>query len=501
MSPTFPRAVRELLLRSEYSADGIARIGIDVGMGVRAPDVPVLLRALEPVEPLATLVRLFVLGVAVREAALPEQVRDAAPALHEAGLTRRAGDRVEPIVRLTPWRGLILAHDPDPPGDFWAEHVSGPTPAADSLLRLVSANGGRALDVGTGCGVFALALAGGQSTVVATDLNPAAVRYAALNAALNDVLNLETRAGNLLEPVAGRSFDLIVSNPPFVISPDSAFLFRHSEFGRDEISRELVRSAAGHLAEGGFAYLLVNWVQPTAARWTDVLAEWLEDTGCDAVCLLHGIEDPLSYAVRWNGREQQLRPERHGATLDRWLAHFRTQGVAAIGSGAVILRRRTGRPWLHGLDLAGDSRGHAGPHVQAIFAARDLLTATGDGPSGDARLLSAAVRMRHPHRLVQTLVTRSGEYVGEPAVLALDEGLALSVAVEPDMIPVLLRLDGAQVGLDIAREIADATGQDVDATGAQVAAFLRRLLSHGMLEPVASRNDESHATFPPIRAT
>jgi hypothetical protein len=55
-------------------------------------------------------------------------------------------------------------------------------PAAETLLNLVSTNGGRALDLGTGCGIFALAVAASQSGVVATDINPAALRYAAMNA-------------------------------------------------------------------------------------------------------------------------------------------------------------------------------------------------------------------------------------------------------------------------------------------------------------------------------
>jgi hypothetical protein len=226
-----------------------------------------------------------------------------------------------------------------------------------------------------------------------------------------------------------------------------------------------------------------------------VLADWLEETGCDALCLLHGIEDPLGYAVRWNVREQQLRPDRYGATLNRWLEHFRSERIDAIGSGAIILRRSAAKPWLHGLELSGDSRGSAAAHVQAIFGGLDVLSAAGTGRSGEETLLDSVVRMRQPHRLIQQLVNRDGEYVAEPTTLVLDEGLALSTSVDADLVAVVLRLDGSQTGREIAHELAAATDQDVEAVATRVAAFVHTLLELGMVEPAARLKDEARATF------
>jgi hypothetical protein len=476
--------VRDLLSRTDYSAVGIARLGIDLGMGVRARDVPLLLRALEPVEPLASLVRLFVLGVGIDQPALENALGvDAADALRETGLTRAVGHRIEPLIRLTPWRERIFAHDPDPPGDLWPEHVSGPTPAADTLLRLVSTNGGDALDLGTGCGVLGIVLAAGQSTVVATDVNPAAIRLANLNRRLNDVASLEIRTGSLFEPVEDDAFDLIVSNPPFVISPETELVFRHSAFARDEMSRQVIRDAASHLRDGGFAYVLVNWVQPPDRAWLAVLEGWLEGTGCDGVCLLHGVEDPFAYTLRWTVREQHVTPERHGATLDRWLAHLERERIQAIGSGAIVLRRREGRNWIHGLELSGDAEGDAGPHVQALFAGRDILEQVDPlGPAGERALLERHLRVRGPHRLTQALVARDGEYVADPATVSPDEGLALSFKVPNDLVPVFLRLDGTQSGREIASELAEDGGDDVDRWEGRVAGFLRLLLERGLVD-------------------
>lgn len=487
--------VRGVLADSGYSSDGIAQLGIDLGMGVRAIDVPLLERALDPVEPLASLVRLFVLGRPVVEADLAKALGSrAAKALVHAGLAQAVDGEVRPTVRVTPWRGLLFAHDPDPTDDLWADHVSGPTPAADTLLRLVSPNGGSALDLGTGAGLFALVLASGQRDVTATDLSPAALRLVELNRGLNDIRNVRLLSGNLFEPVADAEFDLIVSNPPFVISPESDVLFRHSPFGRDEISREVVRSAAAHLRDGGLAYVLVNWVQTPGVSWLDGIERWVAGMGCDTVALLHGVEDPLAYAVRWTAREQLLRPDRHGATLDRWLAHFRRERIEAIGSGAVVIRRRGGHNWVHGLALRGDSTVDAGAHVQAIIAGQDVLAGVGTGTEGsDHDLLASAFRMREPHRLTQTLAARDGEYVAEPATVTLESGLDMTVVVPNELVQVILRLDGSQTGADIAREVGAAAGMDPDLMAARVASFLRELLGTGLLE-------RSLAAQPPERS-
>lgn len=475
-------AVRALLAASDYSEAGIAAIGVQPGWGVRAPDVPILLRALEPVEPLATLVRLLLLGQAMDRAVVEARLGADAETLSRAGLVRIDGERVAPTVALTPWRGFILAHDPDPSGDLWAQHVSGPTPAGDTLLAMVTGDGGTALDVGTGCGLLALALSSRVDRVVATDTNPRALRLTTMNARLNGISNIETRSGSLLEPVRDERFHLIVSNPPFVIAPESELIFRHSPFPRDEISREVIRDAAAHLEEGGFGYALVNWVQPPDGAWIDVLRGWLDDTGCDAICLLHGIEDPLAYAVRWNAREQQVQPVRYPETLDRWLAHFRAQSVAAVGTGGVILRRRSGANWVHGLEVRGPSHGDAGPQVRAIVAAQDYVARK----PGDETLLGTAFRVALPHRLAQSLATRDGEYVVEPATLDLDEGLGTPLTIEPDLIPVLLRLDGSQRLREIVAEVKGAAHDaEHGALTERTIGLVRELLARGFAVPGA----------------
>lgn len=73
-------------------------------------------------------------------------------------------------------------------------------------------------DIGTGCGIQALLLARHSDRVIATDISERALHLTGLSAELNGVGNIELRAGSMLEPLH-EQVDLLVSNPPFVITP------------------------------------------------------------------------------------------------------------------------------------------------------------------------------------------------------------------------------------------------------------------------------------------
>ena len=84
-------------------------------------------------------------------------------------------------------------------------------------------------------------------------MNARALAYAKFNAALNGVGNVETRLGSFFEPVDGEQFDLVVANPPYVVSPESAYLFRDGGLRGDAVSEHVVRHAPASLAPGAFA--------------------------------------------------------------------------------------------------------------------------------------------------------------------------------------------------------------------------------------------------------
>ncbi|HEY1696534.1 MAG TPA: methyltransferase [Polyangiaceae bacterium] len=184
--------------------------------------------------------------------------------LLEIGLLRRteAGDIVSAFAMRMPAVGaatFVLSDDLAAGGDT----VMGPSAASVTLARfacpIVPVR--RGLDLGCGAGTLALAMAPTCERVVATDVSPRAIALARINTWLNDVDNVELRTGDLLSPVAGESFDVIASQPPFVPKPPDlpAALFLFGGPRGDEVPLQTLSETASHLAPGGLALMAVNW--------------------------------------------------------------------------------------------------------------------------------------------------------------------------------------------------------------------------------------------------
>ena len=100
-------------------------------------------------------------------------------------------------------------------------------PAEDTFLladNLDVRKGERVLELGTGCGLLAILAAKVGVQVVATDINPAALKCARANAVKHRVGDrIDFRLGDLFEPVVGEHFDLMIFNPPYLpVEPEEA---------------------------------------------------------------------------------------------------------------------------------------------------------------------------------------------------------------------------------------------------------------------------------------
>ncbi len=301
--------------------------------------------------PLETLVRLFLLQapvpVAAAEAALPGLV----DAMATEGLLERSIGEVRARLDCRPYAAgdedLWVVSDLTPgldggPNRVATDHVLGISSASTSLAQLtIREPVGRSLDLGTGCGVQALHLARHSDAVVATDVNRRALWVTRFNAALNGVADrVEVRDGSFFEPVRDERFDLIATNPPFVISPATGerLVYRDSGLPGDRVVEDIVRAAPGHLAEGGWCQVLANWVIARGVPWEERLGAWLADD-CDAFVVQREVLDPASYVELWlkdaglhGGRDYQVR-------YDTWLSWFDQQGVEAVGFGWINLHR------------------------------------------------------------------------------------------------------------------------------------------------------------------
>ena len=148
----------------------------------------------------------------------------------------------------------------------------------------------RVLDVGTGSGCVALAIASACPNVqlTATDISPAALEVAERNA---EVLGLSERvhfvAGDLFDPLAGERFDVIVSNPPYIALPEAPTLppeLDHEPdlalFGGDDGLRviyRLITGAGAHLEPEGALGIEID------PRQVEPVTAYLQQVGFQSV--------------------------------------------------------------------------------------------------------------------------------------------------------------------------------------------------------------------------
>ncbi len=433
---------------------------------------------------LEQLVRLWLLQLPVPEAAVAEALPvDAALRL---GLVERADGQLRARLDLRPYdEGFLVVSDLGTGLDgevapLPADHVLGVGGASTSLAELtVRAPVGRALDLGTGCGVQALHLAGHAREVVATDVLPRAVRLARLTAALSDV-RVQVREGSWFGPVAGERFDLVVSNPPFVVGGAAGGgerTYRDGGEPGDALCARLVREAPSYLTEGGTCQLLANWVHRRGEDWRERVAGWLPG-GCDAWALQREVLDPAEYVSLWLHDAGDAAGPRYRERYDAWLGALERDGVEGVGFGWVSLRR-TGAPaprhrvedWPHAVQSP------LGPHVQAALDRWAWL----HDHAQDAALLAA--RLRVGEGVVQEQVGPPGAEDPEHVVLRQQGGLRRADRVGTAAAGLVGACDGTVPLGVLVEAVAAVLGDDPARLRGELLPVVRGLVAGGTLVP------------------
>lgn len=399
MSPTSPRT-DDLHLIAEFSLDlrdahytvemiadvlgTMATAALNRGQAVAARDIvdreltSMSIASVSPQSAVAVLIKAWMLGdrvpVELLDGALPRAGANGAVRL---GLGDLAEGEFLPSVDLSPYATDIQ-------GDLWvasdqtALQLQAPLPT-DHVLGIGGASltlagvtirrpVARALDLGVGCGIQTLHLLGHAHHVTATDIDERALAFTQFNLLLNaDALNLDPqrlsdrvslRCGSMLEPVAGESFDLVVSNPPFVISPmsppagpgqedehtDEIYTYRETGVEGDGVVAELISTVGTVLAPGGTAQLLANWERHSAdeGSWDSRLRDWVHRSPVplDAWIIQRDLQDPAGYAETWlQDSSDLLDPRAYRDGYRRYLRDFARRNVEQIGFGYVWLRR------------------------------------------------------------------------------------------------------------------------------------------------------------------
>jgi methylase of polypeptide subunit release factors len=482
--------------------------------GNRVPAVRAL-DARGPATPLATLARLFLVG-------LPVGVDDAAAALPTLGLARavdiglvrrddgaadaaadtggaHGGPSVAPALDLRPYDFV----DDLGAGSWWIlsdlgelalggvlgeGHVLGIGGASTTLRGLqVPVPVGSVLDLGTGCGIQALHARRFADRVVATDISHRALDIARANALLNGVVGIEFRHGSLFEPVAGERFDRIVSNPPFVITPRCddvpAYEYRDGGMVGDALVETVLRGLAEHLEPGGTAQLLGNWEYHWGVDGLDRVRAWFDDSPLDVWVVERERQDPAAYAETWI-RDGGTRPGTpgHDAMVAAWLDDFRDRRVTGVGFGYVVVRRPLpgGSSPLRRFERVPESLG-SHPTGLGSTVARTLDAVEWLAAHDDAALATAHLRTAGD-------VTEERHYWpgnDDPTVMTLVQGGGFGRRVDADT--ALAALVGACDGELAVGQIIAAIAQLTDVDRGELAADLlpraRDLVLDGLLLP------------------
>ena len=283
--------------------------------------------------------------------------------------------------------------------------------------------------------------------------------------------------------MAGESFDLIVSNPPFVITPrtEGVPLYEYRDGGAagDAVVGALTQGIGAHLAPGGVAQLLGNWETVAGQDWRDRVGEWIEASGLDAWVVQRDVQDPAEYAELWSRDGGHLPgTSEHEALVGAWLDDFAARGVEQIGFGIITLHRPTTQrtPFVDLVELTGPVASPMGPTVAAGLVARDRLADLDD----DA-LLDTAWRCADD----VTTETHAAPGATDPHVIVLRQGGGLARSIRLDTVDAALVSvsDGeltARQSLTAISALLDVPTGEALASGA---GLVRRLAADGLLLP------------------
>ncbi len=450
-----PNRLADRLHALDYTVEGVRRLLGSVAADAldRDETVPATRRLIADDSPLVAVVCLFLLGEPVAEGTVAAALECSPSEL--GGAIEVSDGHVRALVELAPYavddNDWFVASD-------WSARRTGQPTAADHVLGVGGASTmlaqctvrpqlGRALDLGTGCGVQAFHLAEHADQVVGTDISARCLEFASFNAAMNQV-SLDLRRGNLFEPVEGERFDMIVSNPPFVIgSPSSArHDYRDSGMEGDAVCASVVSGALGHLADSGWCQLLANWEITDGDDWSANPRVWVASSGLDAWVIQRDVQDPAAYVEMWLRDAGQQGAAEYRGLYDGWMSTLERRGVIGVGFGLISLRR-SGRdspvqrfqhaPQAWAQPVAAD--------VERWFSVQDVLATD-----------PASVLMQ-PLRMGSDVVVEhhSGFGEDEPVMmLRRSSGMAWSGPVDPFGRDLLAALDGVRPAAEAVLAVA-----------------------------------------------
>lgn len=393
LTPELSAALRADL--GDYTIENMVDAFGETAYAAYQAEQPTLLKLASQTDTkLAVLTRLFLLNEVVETGALEKSLKNtlkhaSLQHLVAANLLTPAETGYRATVKLEPHSVELN----DKHYDWWiasdfpasitgrplnAHHVLGIGGATRTLLQATPRDQvDRALDVGTGCGIIAMYAALHAEEVVATDISQRALQITQFNAQLNN-LNLTVKHGSLFEPVDGQ-FDLIMSNPPFVITPEvlragGTLEYRDGGQTGDTLVKAVLQGAVKHLRPGGTALMLGNWEITDPQTPQQHPQQWLADQPVTAWVVQRETLLPHQYVEMWlrdNAPAWMRSKTEYETDYANWVNDFQQRGVEEIGLGLFALSKpageQAGQPVFEYSQIS-TATSATGPYIKQVIA-------------------------------------------------------------------------------------------------------------------------------------
>lgn len=334
---------------------------------------------------------------------------------------------------------------------------------------------GDVLDLGSGAGAVALAVAPFARSVVATDVNPRAALFVSANAAAHGHTNLAVATGDLFAPVQGRRFDRILTQPPWVPdwsdgSGEGGPTYATSGPRGDLLTRRILREVSGYLTPRGLAVIVAQLPVSPDLPVEDDLTQGLPDD-VDVIVGLGRADDYEYLAATCTAAELP----RFGAAYDEEVVRrarlLRARGIHAF-TRAMIALRPTAQPGRAGVRARFELPSSPEAWIGSDDLERWLDAAVLRAPGADAALHAARLRLRPELQLAR--LPEGG------ALLHAPPSCPITLAgVGPGTVRVLEAIKATRTVGDALRKIAPQP-----AARAAILAGVRELLGAGVLEVV-----------------
>jgi SAM-dependent methyltransferase len=353
---------------------------------------------------------------------------------------------------------------------------AGVTTRGLARVALPRAHVGRALDVGCGAGTLALWVAASCDHVVASDVSARALHFVRINSWLNRITNVECRLGDLFATVAGESFDLITSQPPFVPKDESSatttFLFGGAR--GDELPMRVLREVGAYLSPGGIAILFVEWPivegdPPLEARVRAAVGERADRS---VLLMQWNDADVDEHCAAYSTIGHPLRDDVCERDAIRRREHFDRTKIRSLRPTFTVVRHDPADGWLGWTStVPGGAFADARPsreQLDGIIAARDLVAR--------GRAVVEGARLRLPKGV--TFVERGEKVEAVFAGGGLCGPMTMSVGTVR-LVGFIHEADDAKSGIEAFVAEQGVTLAEVGDTALETVEFA---LMHGLLE-------------------